>query len=78
MNIKTNPSQGSQPFSINGLRVRSNLRAGKPLGDCCADLTHFTGLDRLAALYTQTTGKDCGCKKRQDWLNKLVPNFLGE
>jgi hypothetical protein len=78
MKINHNPSQTSKPISIYGFRVRSNLRAGKPLGDCCADLTHLTGLDRLAALYTQITGKDCGCKKRQDWLNKLVPNFLGK
>lgn len=55
------------------LRVRTGLRAGKPLGDQVADLTHVTGVDQLARLYTQLTGKDCGCKQRQEWLNRMFP-----
>ena len=43
------------------------------LGDTIAKFTHATGLDKVAALYSKVTGKDCGCKGRQDALNKLVP-----
>lgn len=43
------------------------------LGDTVARLTHATGLDKLAHLYTQVTGKDCGCKGRQAELNRLIP-----
>ncbi|MDW7643457.1 MAG: hypothetical protein SCI25_00280 [Desulfuromonadales bacterium] len=43
------------------------------LGDTVAAITQATGLDKLAHLYTRVTGKDCGCKRRQALLNKLVP-----
>jgi hypothetical protein len=55
------------------LKVRTDLKAGKPLGDQVADFTHITGLDQLAGLYTQITGKNCGCKQRQEWLNRMFP-----
>ena len=57
--------------------VRTNLKAGKALGDTIADFTHDTGLDRLSELYTRLTGKDCGCKARQAWLNQLFPSVEG-
>jgi len=37
------------------------------VGDTVARLIHKTGLDRL------TFGKDCGCEKRQETLNRLFP-----
>ena len=43
------------------------------LGDTVAKFTAFTGLDHLAKLYTRTTGKPCGCKERQAYLNKRFP-----
>lgn len=46
------------------------------LGDTIANITHATGLDRLAEAYTAITGKPCGCKERQEALNKLVPYKL--
>lgn len=55
------------------MKVRTNLKAGQGLGDTVADLTHLTGVDQLAHLYTQVTGKDCGCDKRRAVLNQLVP-----
>jgi hypothetical protein len=55
------------------LRVRTALRAGQPLGDQLAAFSHATGLDHLAILYTQVTGKDCGCQQRQAWLNEVFP-----
>lgn len=43
------------------------------LGDTIAKITEATGLDKLSEIYTQITGKDCGCKSRQEALNKLFP-----
>jgi len=48
------------------------------LGDTVAKITHATGLVKLAELYTQITGKDCGCKSRQEFLNKLFPYGVKE
>lgn len=48
------------------------------LGDTIAKITHATGLDQLSELYTKITGKDCGCKSRQEALNKLVPYNVKE
>ena len=45
------------------------------LGDTIANLTHATGADKLAELYTKLTGKPCNCAARQDALNKLVPYY---
>jgi hypothetical protein len=54
--------------------VRTDLLAGKGLGDVVADFTHLTGLDRLADWYSDVTRQDCGCSQRQDALNQLVPD----
>lgn len=42
----------------------------KGLGDRVKDAIHSTGLNKLAETYTKTTGKDCGCKKRQLLFNE--------
>ncbi len=54
--------------------VRTDLLAGKGLGDVVADFTHFTGLDCLADWYSDVTQQDCGCGQRQDALNQLLPD----
>tara|TARA_R100001015_G_C4428427_1_gene26483 strand:+ start:189 stop:332 length:144 start_codon:yes stop_codon:yes gene_type:complete len=41
-------------------------KKSKGLGDTIAKVTKATGLDRLAP-------KGCGCKQRQDKLNKMFP-----
>lgn len=47
------------------------------LGDTVAKITHTEvlglSLADLAKLYTKLTGKPCGCKQRQEALNKLFP-----
>lgn len=48
------------------------------LGDTIYKITHATHLDKLAEIYTQITGKPCGCDKRQDALNKLFPYGVKE
>ena len=53
------------------MRVRTGILAGQGLGDTVADLTHLSGVDRLAKAYEQLTGKPCGCDERQEILNNL-------
>lgn len=57
------------------MKVRTGIKAGQSegLGDTIATFTHTTGLDKLAKLYTQKTGKDCGCDARREALNSLFP-----
>lgn len=47
------------------------------LGDSIAKLAHSLGADRIAQSWTDATGKDCGCKKRQEALNKMFPYNKG-
>lgn len=44
------------------------------LGDTIAKITHATGLDVVADKVAKAMGKkDCGCNKRREKLNNLVP-----
>ena len=45
----------------------------KGLGDTIAKITEVTGIKKVAEAFTNATGKDCGCAKRQDTLNRLFP-----
>ena len=46
----------------------------KGLGDSVEKITKATGLKTLMDLMAESTGrKDCGCKKRKQWLNKKFP-----
>jgi hypothetical protein len=56
-----------------GLKIRTGLKAGQGLGDTVADLAHLTGMDQMAKLYEQTTGKSCGCEQRRQALNQYFP-----
>lgn len=40
------------------------------LGDTIAAITEATGIDKVVK---SLVGDDCGCKARQERLNKLVP-----
>jgi len=44
------------------------------LGDTVAKITSATKLDKLAESIADAVGaEDCGCKKRQETLNKIFP-----
>ena len=50
------------------------MKKQKGLGDTIASFTKSTGLDKIADRVAKAAGKeDCGCKKRQETLNKKFP-----
>ena len=53
------------------MKIRTGIVAGQGLGDAVADFTQLTGVNRLAEAYEQISGKECGCKERQEKLNQL-------
>ena len=58
------------------MKVKTQITAGQGLGDTVADLAHMVGGDCMARTYEQITGKPCGCKERQEFLNSLsLPGF---
>ncbi len=56
------------------MKVKTNLKAGMGLGDCVAKIAHALALDQMAEKYEGVSGKPCGCKQRQENLNKAVPH----
>jgi len=48
-------------------------RSPRGLGDTIASITHATGIAQAVEYVSGKLGVDCGCKKRQEALNKLVP-----
>ena len=45
----------------------------KGLGDTIAKITKSTGIKKVVDTVAKAAGKDCGCGKRQDTLNRLFP-----
>lgn len=58
------------------MHVKTGLKAGAGLGDAVANVTRVTGIDRLAKLYEDVTGKPCGCAERQEKLNQVYLPFV--
>jgi hypothetical protein len=55
------------------LRKEGFAVPSRGLGDTIAKFTHAIGIDQLARTYEQSTGRPCGCKDRQEKLNRLLP-----
>jgi hypothetical protein len=51
-------------------RSRRNLSG---LGDVIEAVTEATGLKAATEAVAKATGRDCGCSRRRDKLNKLIP-----
>jgi hypothetical protein len=50
------------------------ISESKGLGDTIAKITHFFGIDTLAKKIAKLFGKeDCGCTRRRNKINKLIP-----
>tara|TARA_R100000781_G_C4058030_1_gene120052 strand:+ start:605 stop:760 length:156 start_codon:yes stop_codon:yes gene_type:complete len=45
----------------------------KGLGDSIEKITKATGIKQVVGAVAQATGKDCGCNKRRDTLNRIFP-----
>lgn len=43
------------------------------LGDSIEKITKATGIKKVVEVVNKVTGKDCGCGKRKDNLNRLFP-----
>ncbi len=54
--------------------LKNYSQPSRGLGDSIAKFTKATGISTLAGIATRAVGKkDCGCKKRQEALNKAFP-----
>ena len=58
-------------FSFSTKSIRGRNISG--LGDVVEVLTEATGVKGVAEAVAKKTGKPCGCKKRKEALNKMVP-----
>jgi hypothetical protein len=45
----------------------------KGLGDTVEKITTITGIKGIVDKVSEATGKDCGCNKRKEALNKMMP-----
>ena len=52
--------------------VPSNKRS-RGLGDTIEKFTKATGIKKAVDAVAKATGKDCGCGKRRDTLNRIFP-----
>jgi hypothetical protein len=43
------------------------------LGDVVEAVAEATGIKAAVETVAKATGKDCGCRRRRDKLNKLIP-----
>ena len=49
------------------------LNKSKGLGDTIEKITKATGIKKVVDTVAKATGKDCGCNKRKEVLNKAFP-----
>lgn len=49
------------------------MEKSKGLGDTIEKITTATGIKKVVETVSKVTGKDCGCAKRRDTLNRVFP-----
>ena len=49
------------------------MKKSKGLGDSIDKITKATGIKKVVDTISKTTGKDCGCEDRRNFLNKRFP-----
>lgn len=54
-------------------QVKRNNMKSKGLGDTVEKITEATGIKKVVETISKATGKDCGCSKRKDALNRIFP-----
>ena len=52
---------------------KNNLMKSRGLGDTIEKITKATGIKKVVQQVSKATGKDCGCNKRRDTLNRVFP-----
>jgi len=55
------------------LKFNFMKRKSKGLGDTIHKVTKFLGIKKVVDNVSKVTKKDCGCKKRQQTLNRFFP-----
>ena len=48
-------------------------KKSKGLGDTIEKITKATGIKKVVDTVNKITGKDCGCQKKKEQLNKQFP-----
>jgi predicted Zn-ribbon and HTH transcriptional regulator len=76
--IKTEIGKGSKPIDKRTKEykawVKKHGEAPNGLGDKVERVTKATGIKKVVDKVFDTLGKDCGCDKRKEKLNKLFPS----
>jgi hypothetical protein len=54
-------------------RTRISDIPSRGLGDSIEKFTTKTGIKKAVDVIAKATGKDCGCNKRKDTLNRVFP-----
>ena len=49
------------------------MKKSTGLGDSIEKITKATGIKKVVDTISKATGKDCGCSKRKEHLNKAFP-----
>ena len=49
------------------------MTKSKGLGDTIEKITKVTGIKKVVDTVAKATGKDCGCGKRKESMNKMFP-----
>ena len=49
------------------------IKKSRGVGDTIEKITKATGIKKIVEVVSKATGKDCGCDKRRDALNRLFP-----
>lgn len=57
------------------MKIKTQIRSGMGLGDCMANIAQALGLDEMAKKYEEISGQSCGCEKRKEILNRIVPEL---
>ena len=56
-----------------GAILSYNDMKSKGLGDTIEKVTTATGIKKVVETVAKASGKDCGCEKRKDALNRMFP-----
>lgn len=54
-------------------KVNSYKKPARGLGDSIERVTQATGIKSIVEKGARALGKDCGCDKRRDTLNRIFP-----